>query len=71
MLKAHSHQARLRPSTVVDGRKRAWCERARFLTCVRYRRRRAWCEWALSLSCHAGQQQVRLGPCVTMGSYSF
>ena len=25
-VKAHSHQARLRPSTRVDGRRRAWCE---------------------------------------------
>jgi len=25
-VKAHSHQARLRPSTAVDGRRRAWCE---------------------------------------------
>ena len=25
-VKAHSHQARLRPSTSVDGRRRAWCE---------------------------------------------
>ena len=41
----------------VDRRKRAWCERAGFLTCVPYwrrrastsvdGRRRAWCEWAL------------------------
>ena len=42
------HGSILSAFTSVDGRKRAWCERARFLTCVPYRRRRAWCEWALT-----------------------
>jgi len=34
------HGSILSAFTPVDGRKRAWCERARFLACVPYRRRR-------------------------------
>jgi len=38
-VKAHSHQARLRPSTSVDARRATDVDG----------RRRAWCEWAFSL----------------------
>ena len=44
ILKAHSHRARLRPSTSVarvDVRRRARCERAGLWACVPYRRSRA------------------------------